>query len=63
MHVTFIIIMASGRARFLMMMSRLVTFARSYSYTNSHKRADDTLWWTVQFSDRDGTWMEGGSCV
>ena len=28
-----------------------------------HERANDTLWWTVQFSDHDGTRMEGGSCV
>jgi len=26
----------------------------SLTATNSHEHADDTLWWTVQFSDRDG---------
>jgi len=36
---------------------------KNFGVAQPYERADDTLWWTVQFSDRDGTRMEGGSYV
>jgi len=44
-----------------MMMSRWVV--RLLLQLNSHEHANDMLWWTVQFSDYDGTRLEGGSCM